>query len=273
MGTAIVSGMLSSSHTQEVPEQTQEGRVSEPESIKLPLFEPADGVMLFWLQVRDNAPPTARDPYGEVQAGLRIDPVQDRSALKALKVGPQLLGHLSPERLFGTLTRQDVTAREVPHVWIPPPTRRPVTEQHLVCPSQDRGNDVMILHRSSMTLAGQKVAGHGTRFGEADRAAAPAGRPRRGGHERDNGAPSTYTQLWRAARKLALAPEQAGSPLAGRPYDLRHAAVSLWLNAGVPAPTVARRAGHSVDVLLRVYANCIDGDEEIANKRISGVLS
>jgi hypothetical protein len=155
MGTAIVSGMLSSSHTQEVPEQTQVGRVSEPESIKLPLFEPADGIMLFWLQVRDNAPPTARDPYGEVQAGLRIDPVQDRSALKALKVGPQLLGHLSPERLFGTLTRQDVTAREVPHVWIPPPTRRPVTEQHLVCPSQDRGNDVMILHRSSMTLAGQ----------------------------------------------------------------------------------------------------------------------
>jgi hypothetical protein len=49
--------------------------------------------------------------------------------------------------------------------------------------------------------------------------------------------------------------------------------VSLWLNAGVPAPTIARRAGHSVDVLLRVYANCIDDDEEIANKRISGVLS
>jgi hypothetical protein len=36
---------------------------------------------------------------------------------------------------------------------------------------------------------------------------------------------------------------------------------------------VARRAGHSVDVLLRVYANCIDGDEEIANQRISTVLS
>jgi integrase len=84
---------------------------------------------------------------------------------------------------------------------------------------------------------------------------------------------STYTQVWRAARTLALVPEQAGSPRAGRPYDLRHAAVSLWLNAGVPAPTVARRAGHSVDVLLRVYANCIDGDDEIANQRISGVLS
>jgi integrase len=84
---------------------------------------------------------------------------------------------------------------------------------------------------------------------------------------------STYTQVCRAARNLALVPEQAGSPLAGRPYDLRHAAVSLWLNAGVPAPTIARRAGHSVDVLLRVYANCIDGDEEIANQRISRVLS
>jgi hypothetical protein len=75
------------------------------------------------------------------------------------------------------------------------------------------------------------------------------------------------------ARAIALVPQQAVSPLASRPYDLRHAAVSLWLNAGVPAPTVARRAGHSVDVLLRVYANCIDGDEEIANQRISGVLS
>jgi integrase len=84
---------------------------------------------------------------------------------------------------------------------------------------------------------------------------------------------STYSQVWRAARDYAFTPEQAKSPLAGRPYDLRHAAVSLWLNAGVPAPTVARRAGHSVDVLLRVYANCIDGDEEIANQRISTVLS
>ena len=45
--------------------------------------------------------------------------------------------------------------------------------------------------------------------------------------------------------------------------------MSLWLNAGVPTPTVARRAGHSVDVLLRVYANCIDGDDEIANQRAS----
>ena len=85
-------------------------------------------------------------------------------------------------------------------------------------------------------------------------------------------ASSTYTQVWRAARALALTPEQVASPLAHRPYDLRHAAVSLWLNAGVPPTTIANRAGHSVDVLLRVYANCIDGDEEIANQRITTAL-
>ena len=38
-------------------------------------------------------------------------------------------------------------------------------------------------------------------------------------------------------------PAQHASPLT-RPYDIRHAAVSLWLNSGVPATEVARHAGH-----------------------------
>ncbi|WP_242676314.1 hypothetical protein [Streptosporangium minutum] len=63
------------------------------------------------------------------------------------------------------------------------------------------------------------------------------------------------------------------NPPARRPYDLRHAAVSLWLNAGVPAPEVARRDGHGVDVLLRVYAKCIDGQEETVNRRIDDALA
>jgi integrase len=66
---------------------------------------------------------------------------------------------------------------------------------------------------------------------------------------------------------------QVLSPLARTPYDLRHAAVSLWLNAGVPAPEVTERAGHSVDVLLKVYAKCVDGQREIANQRIEAVLT
>lgn len=46
---------------------------------------------------------------------------------------------------------------------------------------------------------------------------------------------SAYTTVWQETRMLAFTRAQARSPLAGRPYDLRHAAVSLWLNAGVPA--------------------------------------
>jgi len=64
-------------------------------------------------------------------------------------------------------------------------------------------------------------------------------------------AASTYSRVWDEARRMALTPRQVDSLLAGRPCDLRHAAVSLWLNADVPATEVADRAGHSVDVLLK----------------------
>lgn len=42
-----------------------------------------------------------------------------------------------------------------------------------------------------------------------------------------------------------------------RVYDLRHACASTWLNGGVPPAQVAEWAGHSVSVLLKVYAKCI----------------
>lgn len=83
---------------------------------------------------------------------------------------------------------------------------------------------------------------------------------------------SAYLRAWHAARSEALTPAQAASPLAGRPYDLRHAAVSLWLNSGVPPTEVARRAGHSVATLLTIYASCIDGEELRANQRIDDAL-
>ncbi|MFF3671308.1 tyrosine-type recombinase/integrase [Microtetraspora malaysiensis] len=84
---------------------------------------------------------------------------------------------------------------------------------------------------------------------------------------------SAYAMVWKEARTYALTPDQAASPLAARPYDLRHAAVSLWLNAGVHAPEAAERAGHGVDVMLRVYAKCIDGQREMANQRIMDALA
>lgn len=81
-------------------------------------------------------------------------------------------------------------------------------------------------------------------------------------------ASTAISDVWAAARTLALTPAQVASTLAGRPYDLRHAAVSLWLNAGVPATEVAERAGHSVEILLRVHAKCLDDGEDTANQRI-----
>ncbi|GIE87265.1 tyrosine-type recombinase/integrase [Actinoplanes regularis] len=82
----------------------------------------------------------------------------------------------------------------------------------------------------------------------------------------------TYSRTWRAARKAALTPAQHRSPLAGRPYDLRHACVSLQLNAGVPATQVAEWAGHGVQVVLRVYAKCIEGQGTAARRRIEDAL-
>ena len=141
---------------QQAPEQAQVGRVSEAERAELLFPEPADGVVFLPLQVRDAAPPVTRDPHGQVQAGLRIDLVQDGAALNALELGSQFLGYLPPERVLGMLAGQDMTAREVPHVRVPPPPRRPVAQQYPVCPDQDHGNDVVIFH--CLRMAGRGAA-------------------------------------------------------------------------------------------------------------------
>ncbi|MFE2628804.1 hypothetical protein ACFXDP_12840 [Streptomyces sp. NPDC059374] len=62
------------------------------------------------------------------------------------------------------------------------------------------------------------------------------------------------------------------SPLGRRAYDLRQSALSTWLNAGVDPTEVAERAGNSVKVLLSRYAKCIDGRQEIANRKIEELL-
>ncbi len=40
----------------------------------------------------------------------------------------------------------------------------------------------------------------------------------------------------------------------------------------MPATEVARRAGHGVAVLLKIYAHCIDGQATAANQRIADAL-
>jgi integrase len=104
------------------------------------------------------------------------------------------------------------------------------------------------------------------------RRAAPDGRLFRTRYYHRPLSESTYYRTWRKARSAGLSEAEAASPLAVRPYDLRHACVTTWLNAGVDPAQVAEYAGHSVAVLLRVYVRCITGRDEIAKKRIEEAL-
>jgi integrase len=112
------------------------------------------------------------------------------------------------------------------------------------------------------------LRGHLDQFGTTD-----DGRLFRGLKDGQPVNPTVYTDAWKRARVIGLSPEQAASPLAGRPYDLRHAAVSTWLAAGVSPADVAARAGQSVEVLLKVYTKCLDGQQAVANQRIDDLLS
>jgi integrase len=80
--------------------------------------------------------------------------------------------------------------------------------------------------------------------------------------------PSTLWQVLQKARAAAFTPAQVASPLAHRPYDFRHAGISWRLNAGIPGTQVAEWAGHSVEVLYRIYAHCLDGEDERWQRRM-----
>jgi integrase len=84
--------------------------------------------------------------------------------------------------------------------------------------------------------------------------------------------PSTWWQVWQKVRAASLTPEQLASPLMKRPYDLRHSGVTGRLNSGVPATEVAAWAGHSVEVLTRVYARCVVGLEDVWIGRMDQAL-
>ena len=101
---------------------------------------------------------------------------------------------------------------------------------------------------------------------------APDGRLFRGIRNDGRIGSTVYGRTWAAARAAVFTPDVLASPLAKRPYDLRHAAVSTWLKAGVEVTRVAEWAGHSVAVLMRVYAKFIDGGEQTARTRVEEAL-
>ena len=78
----------------------------------------------------------------------------------------------------------------------------------------------------------------------------------------------TYLRVFHRARAEAFTAAEAASPLLTVPYALRHAAVSTWLRTTGDAALVARWAGHSVAVLLKVYAKAVDGAEQESLDRI-----
>jgi integrase len=78
----------------------------------------------------------------------------------------------------------------------------------------------------------------------------------------------TINRIWRQARAAVFTPEMYASPLAETPYDLRHAAVSTWLNAGISPTQVAEWAGQSPEVLWRNYAKCLAGGEAELRRRM-----
>ncbi|MBE9375572.1 tyrosine-type recombinase/integrase [Saccharopolyspora sp. HNM0983] len=85
-------------------------------------------------------------------------------------------------------------------------------------------------------------------------------------------AESTVARVWDRARYAVFTADEYASPLARRPYDLRHACVSTWLGSGVPSTQVAEWAGHSVAVLHQVYAKVLAGQEDSARRRIEEAL-
>lgn len=69
-----------------------------------------------------------------------------------------------------------------------------------------------------------------------------------------------------------LTPSEVKSDLAGVPYSLRHAGVSLWIKSGVDPAEVAARAGHSIAVLYRFYAKILKGGQQQSNRLIARAL-
>ena len=86
-------------------------------------------------------------------------------------------------------------------------------------------------------------------------------------------ASTAYAEVWQEARTAgphSRSGRLSAGPAAVRPAARGRLALAERRRTG---PEVAERAGHGVDVLLRVYAKCIDGQEEIVNRRIEDALA
>lgn len=75
-----------------------------------------------------------------------------------------------------------------------------------------------------------------------------------------------YGKVWKRHRAMLWpTPHPLSTAVA---YDLRHSAASTMLAAGVNPAEVARRLGHSVDMLMRVYAGVFHDERDRANEKL-----
>ncbi len=83
----------------------------------------------------------------------------------------------------------------------------------------------------------------------------------------------TINRVFRRARAIAFTPQVCATTLAATPYHFRHAGISLALAAGVPAADVAKWAGQSVEILYRIYAAWLAGNDQIWRNKIQEKLA
>jgi integrase len=81
---------------------------------------------------------------------------------------------------------------------------------------------------------------------------------------------TSYSQAWKRARFNQWPADTAFAKVTL--YDLRHSAATLMLRSGVVPAEVARRLGHSVDVLMRTYAGVLDDELDRSNALIESEL-
>jgi len=164
-----------------------------------------------------------------------------------------------PARRWGTLTL-DATLPRTGSAW----TGNGTPHEHRGLKHRPAGSIRQVpIPPQLITLLRGHVSRHGT---------GPDGllfRSPRGGVLREG----RYSAAWQAARLAALGPDLTATPIARRPYDLRHAALSLWLAAGVSPADIAARAVNSSRVVLDTYTHQINGHDQHANDLISHALN
>jgi integrase len=80
-----------------------------------------------------------------------------------------------------------------------------------------------------------------------------------------------YRRTWMRARKAALTDAEKRLGVAERPYDLRHGCATIALGEGLPPTEVAHRLGHTLEVLLTVYAHWLRSGEREASARLQAM--